>query len=86
MIVGTNTPVPHEGVEYHIQIEDIDTTHELDARVYLGGRVLFQKRQSYADRIAGIADPRLQSIAIREELEKLLGLLKAAILKGRIHA
>lgn len=86
MIIGTNTPVTFEGVEYHIQIEDLDATQELEARVYLQGRVLFQKRQSYAAAVGGVTEThRLQGI-IREELLKLQELLRAAVLKGRIRA
>ncbi len=84
MIVGINTHVAFEGREYHVQIEDLDATRELEARVYLEGRVLFQKRHSYAAAVEGLGNPKHIEAAVLEELQKFFGLIRAAILKGRI--
>jgi len=87
VIVGLNTHVPAEdGLDYHVQIEDLDATRELEVRVYLSGRVLFQKRHSYQAAVEGLGNPKHVEAAVQEELQKLFALIKAAILKGRIKA
>jgi len=86
MIIGLNTHVTAEaGQEYHVQIEDLDATRELEVRVYLAGRVLFQKRQSYQTAVEGLGNPKHIEVAVQEELQKFFTVIKAAILKGRIH-
>ncbi len=85
MIIGLNTHVSHEGNDYHVQIEDLDATRELEVRVYLAGRVAFQKRQSYATAVEGLANPKHIEAAVQEELAKLFAIVKAAIAKGRIR-
>lgn len=86
MIIGINTHVEHEGLDYHVQIEDLDASFELEVRVYLAGRIVFHKRQSYAAALesAGLTAPA--EPVVREELQKLFTLVSAAIQKGRIRA
>lgn len=85
MIIGLNTHVEHEGQDYHVQIEDLDASFELEVRVYLAGRVLFQKRQSYAAALEAAGVTTQVDSVVREELQKLFTLVQAAILKGRIR-
>ncbi len=85
MITGVNTLVFADGTEYHVQIEDLDGEKVLEARVYVGGRILFQKRQAYGPLLEGAAPQEAQE-RIRGEMERLLSLLKAAIERGRIRA
>jgi hypothetical protein len=86
MITGVNTEIHHEGVDYHVQIEDLPEGAELEVRVYLQGRVVFQKRHSYQTAVEGLANPKHIEAAAQEELGKLLAVVKAAIQKGRIKA
>jgi hypothetical protein len=86
MIVGVNTHHPCGGTDFHIQIEDLSDTSELDARVYVSGRVVFNKRVSYAAAVLGLGNPKHIEAAAQEELQKLLALLKAAIDRGKITA
>lgn len=86
MITGVNAHFPHEGVDYHIQIEDIEANTELEVRVYCGGRILFHKRLSYREAVEGLGNPVHIDAAVEGELAKLYALVKAAILKGRIRA
>jgi hypothetical protein len=86
MITGVNTLVPVGGTDYHVQIEDLDGERVLEARVYVGGRILFQKRQDYGPLLEGAASPQEVQERIRGEMERLLALLKAAIERGRIRA
>ncbi len=86
MITGVNTHFEHAGADYHIQIEDLDPSAELEVRVYVGGRILFQKRASYRTAVEGLGNPKHVETAVREELEKILALVKAAIERGRIRA
>ncbi len=84
MIIGLNTHVSQDGSDYHVQIEDLDGPKELEVRVYLAGRIAFQKRQSYAAAVEGLANPKHIEAAVQEEMAKLFALVKAAITKGRI--
>lgn len=85
MITGLNTTVPHGGTEYHVQIEDLDAEKVLEARVYVGGRILFQKRQDYGPLLQGAASPQEAAERVRGEMERLLVLLRAAIERDRIR-
>jgi hypothetical protein len=84
MITGVNTHIEHAGVDYHVQIEDLPGGAEMEVRVYVGGRVVFQKRHSYKTAVEGLANPKHIEAAAQDELAKLLALVKAAIAKGRI--
>lgn len=86
MIVGVNTHHNHDGTDFHIQIEDLSETSELDARVYVSGRIVFNRRASYRDAVVNLGNPQLVEGAVQEELQRLLGLLKAAIDRGKIKA
>ncbi|MEW5764118.1 MAG: hypothetical protein ACOYXN_02630 [Acidobacteriota bacterium] len=85
MITGINETFPHEGVEYHLQIEDLDRERVLEARVYVGGRILFQRRQEYGSLREDPAGPGIEE-KVREEMERLRALVCAAIVRGRIRA
>jgi hypothetical protein len=84
MITGVNTDITHEGLEYHVQVEDLPEGAELEVRVYVGGKLVFQKRHSYQTAVEGLANPKHIQAAALEELSKLLAVVKAAIVKGRI--
>jgi hypothetical protein len=86
VITGINTHLEHEGADYHIQIEDIAESSELEVRVYSGGRILFHKRHGYCHAVEGLANPTHIQTAVKDELGKLLALVKAAIHRGRINA
>jgi len=84
MITGVNTDIHHEGLDYHVQIEDLPEGAELEVRVYLGGKLVFHKRHSYQTAVEGLANPKHIEAAALEEISKLLAVVKAAIVKGRI--
>lgn len=86
MITGVNLLIAVGGTEYHVQIEDMDGERVLEARVYVGGRILFQKRQDYGPLLEAAASPQEVQERVRGEMERLLALLKAAIERGRIRA
>jgi hypothetical protein len=85
MITGVNITINHEGLDYHVQIEDLPEGAELEVRVYLAGKLVFQKRHSYQTAVEGLANPKHIEAAALEELSKLLAVVKAAIVKGRIR-
>ena len=86
MIVGVNTHHNQDGTDFHIQIEDLSDTAELDARVYVSGRIVFSRRASYRNAILGLENPQGVEAAVQEELQRLLATLKAAIDRGKITA
>lgn len=86
MIVGTNEHFPHDGKDFHIQVEDLDGSWELDVRVYVGGSIVFHKRHSYLKAVEGCTVPGQPEAVIAEEMRKLVVLVRAAIQKGRITA
>ncbi len=86
MIVGVNAHHYHDGADFQIQIEDLSETSELDARVYVSGRIVFDRRASYKEAVAGLGTVQLVESAVQEELLRLLSLLKAAIDRGKITA
>lgn len=86
MITGANVHHPCGETDFHIQIEDLAESRELDTRVYVSGRVVFHKRVSYKDAVLGLENPKHIEVAVQDELAKLLALLKAAIDRGKIVA
>lgn len=86
MIVGVNTHHHCGDTDFHIQIEDLSDTSELDARIYVSGRIVFDRRASYKNAVVNLDNPQLVEAAVQEELQRLLALLKAAIDRGKIRA
>lgn len=86
MITGVNVHHPAGGTDFHIQIEDLEASMELDARVYVSGRVVFHKRVSYRSAAAESRGSEEAVATIQEELQRLLSLIKAAIDRGKITA
>ena len=86
MSTGVNLHHPCGDSDFHIQIEDLAESRDLDARVYVSGRVVFHKRVSYRDAVLGLENPKHIEVAVQDELAKLLALLKAAIDRGKITA
>jgi hypothetical protein len=86
MIVGVNTHHNQDDTDFHIQIEDLSDTTELDARVYVSGRIVFSRRASYRNVIQDLEDSQCIEAAVQEELQRLLATLKAAIERGKITA
>jgi hypothetical protein len=82
---GTNERFPFGGTDYLVQIEDLPGQGILDVRVYVGGRVVFNKRHAYLGSPQEGAAPRVKE-DVQAEIEKLLSLVKAAIQRGRITA
>lgn len=85
MIMGVNRVVPHEGRDYHVQVEDLgEAQAAFEVRVYVEGTVLWRKRVPYADVLAR-ALPRLeQEEALRALMEKTIHTVQAAIVKGKL--
>ena len=65
-------------------MEDLDASWELEVRVYVGGTIVFSKRQSYLKAVEGLTGPGKVELVIGEEMRKLVVLVRAAIQKGRI--
>jgi hypothetical protein len=85
VIVGVNRVFPHDGKDYHIQVEDLgEAQASFEVRVYDGGTVLWRKKFAYAD-ILGRSLPRLeQDEELRALMEKALHTVQAAIAKGKL--
>lgn len=85
MIVGANKVYPHDGTDYHIQVEDLGTDAAcLEVRVYVGGAVLWRKQIAYQDVLAR----SLPQLELEEELrglmDKTIHTVQAGIAKGKI--
>lgn len=85
IITGINRIFEHEGRKFHIQCEDLGSdTAAYEIRVYDGGTVLWLKRISYSD----VAEQKLASEehtkAVRQQMEKTIQTVQAAIIKGKI--
>ena len=85
MIVGVNRVFPHDGKNFHIQVEDLGLAQAaFEVRVYDGGTVLWRKRVGYAEILARSL-PRLeQDEELRALMEKTLHTVQAAIAKGKL--
>ena len=85
MIVGVNRIFPHDGKDYHIQVEDLGLAQaSFEVRVYDGGTVLWRKKVAYAE-ILGRSLPRLeQDEELRALMEKTMHTVQAAITKGKL--
>jgi hypothetical protein len=81
MVTGSNRVFEHAGREFHIQVEDLTSGDTVEVRVYDKGAVLFVKRLSYAEAIAGAPS---REDAIRTFMEKTIQTISAAIVKGKI--
>ena len=55
-------------------------------RVYVSGRIVFHKRHAYGLYVEDTSDPQRLQAMVKEEIEKILALVKAAIDRGRIKA
>ena len=84
MNFGLNQNMDFGGETYHIQIEDKEKQHSLEVRVYVEGKIIFQKLHSYEDAVMGLLNPKHIQVAVEEELKKLFFLTKAAIERGKI--
>ena len=71
---------------YHVQIEDLEGARALDVRVYVSGRIVFHKRHAYGLYVSGAEGTERYAAMVREEIEKILALVEAAIDRGRIKA
>jgi len=85
LIVGANKVYPHDGKEYHIQVEDLGTGSAcLEVRVYVGGAVLWRKQIPYED----VLERSLPQLELEEELrglmDKTIHTVQAGITKGKI--
>ena len=85
IITGINRIFEHEGRKFHIQCEDLGSeTAAYEVRVYDGGTVLWLKRMSYED----VAEQKLPTEehkkAVRQQMEKTIQTVQAAIVKGKI--
>ena len=61
MMSGSNRVFPHEGREFHIQVEDLGAGDTLEVRVYDQGAVKFVKRVSYGEAVAGAPSRELRA-------------------------
>lgn len=84
MNFGINHNVDVGNESYHVQIEDHEKEKSLEVRVYVEGKIIFQKMHSYEISILGLENPKHIQVAIEEELKKLFYLTKAAIERGKI--
>lgn len=84
MSLGLNKIVDIDGETYHIQIEDKEKNKLLEARVYVDGRIIFQKRHSYEKLLTEAKDTETFQCLLQEELKKLFCLISAAIQRGKI--
>ncbi len=85
MIVGVNRVFPHDGKNFHIQVEDLgEAQAAFEVRIYDGGTVLWRKRVAYAEILARSL-PRLeQDEELRALMEKTMHTVQAAIAKGKL--
>ena len=74
-----------DGVKYHVQIEDAEAASSLEVRVYVGGEIIFRKHHTYGPTLKGLNGALQIENAIRDEQERLLATVKAAIARGLIH-
>ncbi len=84
MSLGLNQNVEINGETYHIQIEDKEKAKFLEVRVYIEGRIIFQKRHSYEHLLMDKGGGENSQSAVQEELKRLFCLTKAAIERGKI--
>lgn len=85
MIVGINTTHDHDGISYHLQVEDLGLDAKaFEVRVYDKGNVLWLKRVSYEDMLAEDLDKTAREQAIRQRMEKTLHTVRAGIDRGKI--
>ncbi|MCX7829770.1 MAG: hypothetical protein N2445_01725 [Acidobacteria bacterium] len=84
MSLGLNQNIDINGETYHIQIEDKEKNQSLEVRVYIEGRIIFQKHHSYQQALAENSNNESPQTIIQEELKKLFCLTKAAIERGKI--
>jgi len=85
MVTGINRVFEHEGKKLHIQAEDLgDATAAFEIRVYDEGTVLWLKRISYDDLKAQELARREHETALRQQMEKMILTVEAAIAKGKI--
>jgi hypothetical protein len=85
IITGINRIFEHDGRKFHIQCEDLGSeTAAYEVRVYDGGTVLWLKRLSYDDVAQQNLATEEHKKAVRQQMEKTIQTVQAAISKGKI--
>jgi hypothetical protein len=85
VIVGVNRIFPHEGKDYHIQVEDLgEGQAAFEVRVYDQGAVRWRKKVGYGDILAKGLTHLEQDEELRSLMEKTLHTVQAAIAKGKL--
>lgn len=86
MITGMNTRFQFDGVDFHVQCEDLgDALGCFELRVYREGegRIIWQKRMDYQEEAAGLEGAE-RIAALRKMMAKLVKTVQAAIKQGKI--
>lgn len=84
MNIGLNQNVEINGQKYHIQIENKELKKTFEVRVYVQGRIIFQKHHSYQEVLEKSENKETTQNLVQEELKKLFFLTKVAIERGKI--
>jgi len=85
VIVGVNRIFPHDGKDYHIQVEDLgEGQAAFEVRVYDQGAVLWRKKVGYGDILTKGLSHLEQDEELRSLMEKTLHTVQAAIAKGKL--
>lgn len=84
MSIGLNKNVNINGQTYHIQIEDKELKKTFEVRVYVQGRIIFQKHHSYQEALEKSENKEAVQNIVQEELKKLFFITKTGIERGKI--
>lgn len=86
MIVGLNRVLPHEGKDYHVQVEDLGVQiATFEVRVYDAGSVVWRKRIPYDELLRQGLPRQEMEVQLHAMMEKTLVTVEAAIAKGKLH-
>jgi len=82
MIFGFNTDVRHGDTLYHVQSEARGGVHILETQVFVRGRCIAKRTQSYAERVS---QPDFSEANMQEMLKGQHKLVVDTIRQGRVN-
>jgi hypothetical protein len=73
MVTGFNSSVTHDGIEYHVQTEDLGEKNPcILTLVYLGGAIVSREKVSYPEVLGGQTSPARIKTFMEEQHQRIL--------------
>jgi hypothetical protein len=87
MLPSINHVLEHDEIRYLIECEDLGRDKAaFEVRISAGGNLLWHKRLSYQELLAGRATAGELELEVRARMERTVETAKAAVAQGKVEA